>query len=53
MTITSRDYKCSFTINLPTEEHAVIMKSALEVDQDIAPIKLTKSFSVQETKLFV
>eukprot|EP01031_Cornospumella_fuschlensis_P030318 gene30318-36637_t len=53
MASSSRDFKCTFTLSLPTEDLAVIMKSALEVDQDIAPHRLTKVFRVQENQLIV
>ncbi len=55
MSVSEKDlsYECKLTLNLPSEQHLLIMKSVLEVDEELSPERLTRSFQSNGTKLIV
>lgn len=46
-------YKCTVRIRLPSNEHAVIMRDALEVDEELQPARITRELVAEDSSLVV
>ncbi len=53
MTTLVKSYKSTITINLPAAKQAEIIKSVLEVDEELQPERMSRSFEVRGNQLVV
>jgi hypothetical protein len=49
----TKEYSSVITIRFPSSEEALIMKSVLEVDEELAPLRLTRKFELNKEELIV
>jgi hypothetical protein len=44
----AKDYKSLIRIALPSNEHAIMIVSCLEVDEELQPNRISKSFDIDD-----